>query len=438
MKISIFGLGYVGTVVCGCLAKEGHSVVGVDISEVKVDLINTGRSPIVEAEIGDIIKQAAAEGRLRATQDAGEAILNSEISLICVGTPSKANGSLDLTHIKKVCEQIGRALKKKKGHHVITVRSTLLPGTTKKIVIPLLERCSGKKLGVDFELCYNPEFMREGTSVYDFYNPPKTVIGTVNGKSGDMLTKVLYKNLPGETMVTSIEVSEMIKYVDNNFHAVKIVFANEIGMLCKQFGIDSHEVMDVFCKDTKLNISPAYLKPGFAFGGSCLPKDIRALLHEAKSKDLKTPLLSSLLESNQGQIKRVISNIIQRGKKKIGILGFSFKAGTDDLRESPLIEVIETLLGKGCKIKLYDRNVNIAQLVGANKRYIDEHIPHIARLMCKNLDDVLHDSEIIVIGNKADEFKNILDRIRNDQLVIDLARIDKNKGSGGNYDGIAW
>ncbi len=437
MRISVFGLGYVGAVTCGCLAKDGYMVVGVDVSKTKVDLINAGMSPVIEPQIGGFIKEAISSGKLRAVQNAEEAIANTDVSFISVGTPSRSNGSLDLKHVEKVCEEIGPALKNKNSYHVIVARSTMLPGSTREVIIPALERTSGKKAGVDFGVCFNPEFLREGTSVYDYYNPPKTVIGADDEKSAAVVREI-YKNLPGDIFVTTIEVSEMVKYADNNFHAVKVTFANEIGQVCKQIGIDSHKVMEIFCKDTKLNLSAYYLKPGFAFGGSCLPKDIRALTYKAKMTDVEVPLLNSLLHSNQKQVQSVIKTLIGLGKKKVGVLGFSFKAGTDDLRESPLVEVIEALLGKGFKIKLYDRNVNVAKLVGANKAYIEQHIPHIAELMCDSMDEVIAHSDMVVIGNKADEFKSALDKIVPDKLIFDLVRIDAARKTGGNYIGLAW
>lgn len=437
MKISVFGLGYVGVVSCGCLAREGHEVVGVDVSSIKVDMINSGYSPVVEPEIGDFIKDAVGKGRLRAISNAEEAVLNTDVSFVSVGTPSQSNGSLDLGHIEKVCEQIGLALKKKDEYHVVVIRSTMFPGSTKGVVIPTLERFSNKKTGADFGICVNPEFLREGTSVYDFYNPPKTVIGACDEKCS-CLVQEIYRGIPGKLIITSIEVSEMVKYADNNFHAVKITFANEIGMICKKLGIDSHDVMDIFCEDTKLNLSPYYLKPGFAFGGSCLPKDIRALSYKSKMLDIEIPLLNSLLHSNDKQVKAVIKRIIEMDKKKIGILGFSFKAGTDDLRESPVVEIIETLLGKGFFIKLYDRNVNIARLIGANKAYIEQHIPHIAELMCNSMEDVIRGSDIVVIGNKSNEFNEAISKIDGNKIIFDLVRIDRDRKSGGNYIGIAW
>jgi len=437
MKISVFGLGYVGAISCGCLAKDGHEVVGVDVSKVKVDLINQGKSPVIEKSIDEYLKEAVDAGRLKATQDVTSAIMNTEVSFISVGTPSRPNGSLDLTHVETVCRQIGEALKVKKDYHLVVVRSTVLPGSTKGILIVVLEKSSGKKAGIDFGVCFNPEFLREGTSVYDYYNPPKTVIGSTDAKSAALL-KSIYEKLPAEIILTSIETSEMVKYADNNFHAVKVTFANEIGMICKQLGIDSHEVMSIFCKDTKLNLSPYYLKPGFAFGGSCLPKDIRALGYKAQSLDVDVPLLHSLLHSNEKQVRSVIRLITALGKKNVGVLGFSFKAGTDDLRESPMVEVIEVLLGKGYKIKLYDNNVNVARLIGANKSYIEEHIPHIAELMCSKIEDAIAGSDVIIIGNKADEFKGALAKVDPKTIIVDLVRVDKDKRSEGNYIGLAW
>src|SRR5579884_2136154 len=365
MKISIFGLGYVGTVSAACLAHQGHEVIGVDPIGTKTDLINRGQSPIVEADIGEIISDVVSRGNLRATSDAAEAVLATDLSFVCVGTPSQPNGNLDLRFIRRVCEDIGAALKLKEDRHVVTIRSTVLPGTVRKIIIPIMEEASGKRAGKDFGVCHNPEFLREGSAVKDFNAPPKTVIGEFDSCSGEAVA-ALYSMLDAPLIRTEIEISEMVKYIDNCWHALKIGFANEIGNLSKAFGVDSHKVMDIFCQDRKLNISCAYLKPGFAFGGSCLPKDLRALSYQARSHDLETPILSSILTSNDVQVRRAIGLWLTTGHKRIGILGFSFKAVTDDLRESPGIEVIEGLIGKGYDLRLYDRNVSIAKLVGAN------------------------------------------------------------------------
>lgn len=437
MKVSVFGLGYVGAVSAGCLAKEGHSVIGVDPNQTKVDIINSGQTPIIEDQIGDILRDAVQDGILRATVSAEEAVLESDISLVCVGTPSKSNGSLDLTYVERVCGEIGAVLKGKDEFHVVVIRSTILPGSMRSVVIPALESGSGKVAGVDFGVCNNPEFLREGTSVYDFYNPPKTVIGESDPKSGEMLAS-LYADIDAPLIRTEMEVAEMVKYADNNWHAVKVAFANEIGAICKEVGIDSHKVMDIFCQDTKLNISKYYLKPGFAFGGSCLPKDVRALTYKANRLGVDLPLLSNVLRSNRRHIERGLSLIMDKGNRKVGFLGFSFKAGTDDLRESPLVAVIEQLIGKGYELSLYDRNVNTAKLLGANRDYIMNRIPHISKLMVGDIDSVLEHAETIVIGNNSPEFKNIGSRIRPGQVVVDLVRITEPSPENGAIDGICW
>lgn len=437
MRISIFGLGYVGAVSAGCLAKDGHEVIGVDPTKAKVDLINSGQTPIIEKEIGEIIEAAVKGGRLRATAAVEDAVDGSEMSLICVGTPSQLNGSLDLKYIRRVCEEIGAALRKKDDFHVVVARSTMLPGSMRTVVIPTLEEFSGKKAGQGFGVCINPEFLREGTAVYDFYNPPKTVIGEIDARSGDLLASV-YKDLRAPLIRTSIETAEMVKYTDNVWHALKVGFANEIGNVCKALGIDGHKVMEIFCQDTKLNLSPYYMKPGFAFGGSCLPKDVRALTYKAKSLDVDVPILNAILPSNDRQVERGLRMIMDKGNKKVGILGFSFKAGTDDLRESPMVEIIERLLGKGYDLRLYDRNVKLASLIGANRDYILNRIPHISRLMVERIEDILAFGETIVIGNGDKEFRGVVDRLREGQVVVDLVRITPSQSVVGKYDGICW
>lgn len=437
MNISVFGLGYVGVVAAGCLAADGHKVIGVDPSKTKVDLINKGVPPIVEKDIGEIVAAAAATGQLSATEDSRQAVLNTDISLICVGTPSQLNGSLDLRYVRKVCEEIGATLKEKQAFHVVVARSTMLPGTMRDVVIPTLEEFSGKVAGKDFGVCNNPEFLREGTAVWDYRNPPKTVIGETDGKSGDVLAS-LYADLDAPLIRTTVEVAEMVKYVDNVWHALKVGFANEIGNICKELQIDSHQVMDIFCKDTKLNLSPYYLKPGFAFGGSCLPKDVRALTYKGRALDLNLPILGSILPSNELQIAKGYDMIVSKGKRKVGVLGFSFKAGTDDLRESPVVEVIERLLGKGYDLRLYDKNVNIAALTGANRDYILNHIPHISKIMVSTVDEVLEHADVIVIGNGAKEFASVATALRPDQQVVDLVRVGALESKEDGYDGICW
>jgi GDP-mannose 6-dehydrogenase len=437
LKISIFGMGYVGTVSAGCLARDGHEVIGIDPIETKVNLINAGCTPIVEAEIGEIVAEAVRTKRLRATCDQNQAVLETDLSFVCVGTPSQVNGNLDLTYIRRVCEQIGQAIKNKADGHTIVIRSTVLPGTMRQMIIPVLEEHSGKKAGVDFGLCNNPEFLREGSAVKDFYNPPKTVIGELDQVSGDLLAE-LYVGLDAPMIRTDIETAEMVKYVDNCWHALKIGFANEIGNVCKALSIDAHKVMKIFCQDRKLNISSAYLEPGFAFGGSCLPKDLRALAYTAKMRDLNLPILTSILPSNEMQVSRGLQLIMEKGHRRVGVLGFSFKAGTDDLRESPIIEVIERLLGKGYDLRIYDKNVKIASLVGANRDFILNRIPHISRLMVDHVDAVLEHGQTIVIGNKDPDFSQVPSQLRDGQTIVDFVRITDSRSENGKYDGICW
>jgi GDP-mannose 6-dehydrogenase len=437
LKVSIFGLGYVGTVSAGCLANDGHEIIGVDPVRIKIDLINHGQSPIIEADIGEIIASTAQEGRLRATDDVNEAIMQTDLSFVCVGTPSQTNGNLDLKYIRRVCEEIGRALKGKISRHTVVIRSTIMPGTMHNIVVPILEKTSGKRAGLDFGVCHNPEFLREGSAVHDFNCPPKTVIGELDQASCETLAS-LYDRIDAPLIRTDLRTAEMVKYVDNSWHALKIGFANEIGNLCKAFAIDAHDVMKIFCQDKKLNISPAYLLPGFAFGGSCLPKDLRALAYQAKMKDLDLPIINSILPSNEMQVSKGLELIMEKGHKRIGVLGFSFKAGTDDLRESPLIEVTERLIGKGYDLRLYDKNVNLASLVGANKDFILNRIPHISRLMVGGIDAVLDHAQTVVIGNKDPDFMNIPDRLRDDQVLVDFVRISGRRSEEGKYDGICW
>lgn len=437
MRISVFGLGYVGTVSAGCLAQDGHEVIGVDPVHAKVDIINAGQSPIIEAEIGEIIDVAVRSGRLRATDDQDQAIRETELSFVCVGTPSQSNGNLDLTYIRRVCQLIGEALKNKPTRHTVIIRSTILPGTMRQLVIPVLEEYSGKKAGSEFGLCNNPEFLREGSAVRDFNSPPKTVIGELDRASGDILAS-LYSKLDAPLIRTDIEIAEMVKYVDNSWHALKIGFANEIGNLCKSFPVDAHAVMKIFCQDKKLNISPAYLMPGFAFGGSCLPKDLRALTYKAKMHDLELPILTSILPSNELQIANGLRLIMAKGHERIGVLGFSFKAGTDDLRESPMIEIIERLIGKGHDLRIFDKNVNLARLVGANRDFILNRVPHISKLMVPSVEAVLEHAQTVVIGNKEPDFEEVPKKLRYDQRLVDFVRIGNQRSGNGKYDGICW
>jgi GDP-mannose 6-dehydrogenase len=439
MNVSVFGLGYVGSVSAASFAADGHSVIGVDVNPDKVASLNEGRSPIVEKGLDELIRDNAANGRLRATTSTREAVHATDVSLICVGTPSRKNGSLDLTYLERVCEQIGESLRDKPDYHVVVVRSTVLPGTTHGVVIPALERTSGKEYGTGFGVAVNPEFLREGTAIHDFRQPPMTLVGH-NYQSDAAPTTALYDKVDAEMVTTSIRTAEMIKYASNTWHALKVCFANEVGNLCKRLEIDSHDVMDIFCKDEKLNLSSYYMKPGFAFGGSCLPKDVRAMQYRAKEVDLDMPVIQAILGSNQLQIQHAIDLIADTGSKKIGLLGFSFKAGTDDLRESPIVILAEALLGKGYQLSIYDKNVSIARLVGANKDYINKQIPHLSSLLSESLDEVIEKSDVLVVGNGAPEFGEALKKTRPDQKIIDLFRV---KGLDradvrADYTGICW
>jgi GDP-mannose 6-dehydrogenase len=438
MKVSVFGLGYVGSVSAASFAADGHEVVGVDVNPSKVESVNSGRSPIVEPGLDELMREGRHTGRLRATTSTREAVHQTDLSLVCVGTPSRKNGSLDLTYLERVCEQIGDALREKPEYHVVVVRSTVLPGTTHEIVVPALERHSGKRYGEGFGVSVNPEFLREGTALRDFRQPPLTLVGHNHAQDGAGTT-TLYAGVDAPLVMTSIRVAEMMKYTSNTWHALKVCFANEIGNLCKRLDVDSHEVMSIFCRDDKLNLSPYYLKPGFAFGGSCLPKDVRALQYRAKEVDLDMPVIQSILGSNRLQIDHAIDLVTQSGRKKVGLLGFSFKAGTDDLRESPMVILGEALLGKGYQLCIYDRNVSLARLVGANKEYIETQIPHLSSLLCDTLDEVIDRSELIVVGNPAPEFADAVRRCRPDQLVIDLVRLPLDEGTvKAQYEGICW
>jgi GDP-mannose 6-dehydrogenase len=437
VKISVLGLGYVGTVAAGCLAREGHHVIGVDSEPVKVDMINAGTSPIIEKDIGGIVRHQVAAGQLSATTDVAAAVRQSDLSLICVGTPSRANGDIELKHVRGVCEQVGASLRHHDGAPVVVVRSTMLPGTMREVVIPALEASSGRRAGAEFGVCINPEFLREGTAVHDYYNPPKTVIGELNQASGDLLAS-LYSRIGAPLIRTDIETAEMVKYADNAWHALKVGFANEIGNLCKGLAVDSHRVMDIFCQDTKLNLSSYYLKPGFAFGGSCLPKDLRALLYKAKTLDVTLPILAAILPSNEEQVERGVQAVIDKGSRKVGILGISFKAGTDDLRESPVVELAERLIGKGYDLRMYDGNVRLASLHGANRNYILNHIPHISRLLVPTIEEVLEHAGTIVIGNADPEFRDVPRRLNDGQTIIDFVRVTDSRSVAGVYEGICW
>ena len=438
MKISIFGLGYVGCVSAACLAKDGNEVIGVDVSQIKIDLLASGRSPIVEPGLNELIEQFVGDGRLQVSKDVSYAVLNTEISLICVGTPSNENGSLKLDYVKNVCREIGRVLGDKSDYHVVVIRSTVLPGTVENLLIPILEESSGKKVGVDFGVCMNPEFLREGTAIRDYYKPSYVVIGEFDSKSGERVS-TLYGEIEAPFFRVPIRIAEMVKYVSNSFHALKIAFANEVGSLSRVQGIDGQQVMEIFCTDTQLNISPTYLRPGYAFGGSCLPKDVRALLYRAKELDVDCAVLGSVLPSNQKQIEQSVKMVERTGRKKVGFLGLSFKPDTDDLRESPAVILAETLLGKGYCIKIYDDKVELSRLIGANKTFLENELPHIASLMCSSMEELISQSDVIVITNGSKAFRQAPELMNKDQILIDLVGVAKEgRAIPGVYEGIGW
>jgi GDP-mannose 6-dehydrogenase len=438
MKVSVFGLGYVGSVSGACLARIGHKVIGVDANPAKVGMINQGLPPVIEEGLSELMADVTQDGSFTATESWEDAIAATNVALVCVGTPSSPNGSLSTELVKRVSEQIGTALARKKEYFVVAIRSTVLPGTVERIVVPILEARSGKTAGRDFGVCMVPEFLREGTSVKDFFHPPKTVIGEIDCRAGQTVAGLI-SSIDAPMIRTSIRVAESVKYADNAFHAVKVTFANEIGTICKAAECDSHEVMKIFCMDTKLNLSPYYLKPGFAFGGSCLPKDLRALTYHARSMDVTTPLLDSILVSNRKQIERVTTLLQSYKGKTLGFLGLSFKHGTDDLRESPILEVIETMIGKGFHVGIYDEYVSIARLVGANKEYIQKEIPHVSSLMRGSAKELVRDSDVIVVSNASEQFRDVLaDDLRADQILVDLVRISEPTEIKGQYYGICW
>ncbi len=436
--ISVFGLGYVGSVSAAAFASRGHRVIGVDVDPVKLDLMRRGVPPVVEEGMADLVGDAVASGRLTVTDDAMRAVLDSDVSLVCVATPSTPGGGLSTTYLEAVSAQIGAALAAKDGWHTVVYRSTMLPGTTENLLVPRLEEASGKRVGVDFGVCVNPEFLREGSSIRDFYDPPKTVVGHTEERSGAVVTS-LYEGLPGPRFLVPLTVAEMVKYVDNCFHALKVDFANEIGAVCAALGLDSHEVMDVFLSDTKLNVSAAYLRPGFAFGGSCLPKEVRALTHTARRLDVEVPVIAHILASNEAHLRRAVDMVLSLGKRKVGLFGLSFKAGTDDLRESPMVELAERLIGKGCDVKIHDANVALARLTGANKAHIEERLPHLAELLT-DAETVAGHGEVVVVATRDATALSAIAQAPPGTVVVDLVHVPqlREQRSGGQYLGLGW
>ncbi len=435
MKVNIFGLGYVGCVSAACLAQDGHSVYGVDVDPLKVEMINAGKSPIREPGLEEMIAKAVASGGLRA---GANSLQPADVSLVCVGTPSLENGSQDLSYVKKVVRQIGEYLAGLDSYHVVNIRSTVMPGTVEDVLIPILERHSGKRRGEGFGVCMNPEFLREGTSVTDFYDPPFTVIGELDERSGERVER-LYHAVKAPVFHRSIRAAEMLKFASNAFHALKVTFANEIAAVAKESGVDSRELMSLFCEDRKLNVSPAYLKPGFAFGGSCLPKDVRSLTYRAKELDLKTPVLDAILPSNQLQVERALGLIRKTNRKKVGVLGLAFKAGTDDLRESPMVELIERLIGKGYTVSVYDEEVSYSRLFGSNKRYVETVIPHVSQLLRDSAAEIIRESEVIVLGSKAAKLAEAVTQLNGHAYVIDLVNgLAAREDDPSRYAGICW
>ena len=438
MKISIFGLGYVGAVSLACLARDNHEVVGVDVDRTKLDLIAEGKTPVVEEGMVDLMKAMVKSGRVSVTTDALQAVLSTDISLVCVGTPSAANGSQDQTAVLRLAETIGQALQQKTKVHVVVFRSTLVPGTVEDVLRPIIERHSGKRDGVDFHLCFQPEFLREGSSIRDYDKPPFTIVGANHAAAADQL-RLLFGHLPAKFLQTTVRAAEMMKYSCNNFHALKITFANETARLCGALGVDAFEVMNLVCQDTQLNISPAYLKPGFAFGGSCLPKDLRATAYLAKTHDVEVPMLAAILQSNQAHLDVALQKVLASGCRKVGFLGLSFKTGTDDLRESPLVMLAEQLIGKGVQLTVYDPDVHLSQLLGANRRYIEQHLPHIGQLVQADIAAVINQSELIVVGLSGAKIVDALaTHTRAGQKVLDLVNLPNRNGIAATVVGLCW
>lgn len=438
MRVSIFGLGYVGAVSLACLARDGHQVIGVDIDPSKLELIRNGKTPVVEEGMVEVMRQVAASGRVTVTTDVRAAVSGSDISLVCVGTPSAPNGSQDQGALLRLAHDLGQSLRDKVGSHVLVFRSTMVPGTVEDVLTPILEAESGKRNGAGFDVAFQPEFLREGSSIRDYDKPPYTIVGT-STEAAEVALGKLFGHLPCEFIRTSIRTAEMVKYSCNNFHALKITFANETARVCEALGTDPFEVMDLVCRDRQLNISPAYLRPGFAFGGSCLPKDLRATMHLAKTRDVELPVHAAIAASNQAHIDHAIAKILESGRSKVGIIGLSFKTGTDDLRESPMVRLTEHLIGKGFDVLVYDPEVHMSRLLGANRRFIETHVPHLGALMRPDFEEVAAKSDVLVVGLANDHVFDSLSRhVREGQQVIDLVGVPKAFTATGTWRGLCW
>jgi GDP-mannose 6-dehydrogenase len=438
-SISVFGLGYVGCITAACLADKGHSVIGVDLNPDKVRALEAGQSPILEPEMNELVERCHRSCRLHATSDAVAAVAQTEVSFVCVGTPGHRSGKLDLSYLDRVCTEIGLALARKDGYHIVVVRSTVLPGTTETVLLPLLERTSGKRAGEHFGVCVNPEFTREGSAVADFLTPGFTILGATHALDASTLREV-YEWVPGQVFETSLRVAEMVKYSSNAWHAVKVCFGNEMGRICRQLGVDAETAMEIFCADQRLNISPTYLKPGFAFGGSCLPKDLRAINYRAKELDLSLPLLQSVLASNDEHLEAAVDLVLRTGKRKIAVLGLSFKAQTDDLRESPQVRLCKRLLGEGCQLRIWDDNVAMGKLIGSNRQYIDDVIPHIGSLLCDSVSQAVEAAEVVVVATTTVKKQELAQCLRPGQIVVDVVNLEKKTRPDGQspYEGICW
>jgi GDP-mannose 6-dehydrogenase len=438
MNISIFGLGYVGAVSLACLARDGHHVIGVDIDRSKLELIAAGKTPVVEEGMIDLMAQVAASGRVSVTHEVARAVLESDISLVCVGTPSAHNGSQDQDALRRIAQQLGSALRAKADGHVVVFRSTVIPGTVEETLGPILERESGKKAGSGFHLCFQPEFLREGSSIRDYDRPPFTIVGA-SSSAGAQALRDLFGHLPCQFVATSIRAAETVKYCCNNFHALKITFANETARLCEALGVDAFEVMDLVCRDTQLNVSRAYLRPGFAFGGSCLPKDLRATMYLAKTRDVELPMLSAILPSNRVHLDLAVQKVLHTGRRRVGLLGLAFKAGTDDLRESPQVLLAEQLIGKGLGLLVYDPNVHLSNLLGSNRAFIERHLPHIGALIRSDLAEVVANSEVLVTSmNDAATLDALAQLLTPEHVVLDLVGIPARERLPGRHVGLCW